>query len=420
MWTHMPFLYPGGIVYAAAPVTSPGAPARWKLHVGRDMDSGQRLPTGLPEEAVECSPTLAWFPDGLALMFVGQLGGDYQFHRMVGPDLARLSPAVPWTIFGRPGAHAGTISPAFTALDRPEVAGIEIAAFGQPAALFPYARFGLDEVARISFEYASAWRMLVSGRSGPEWQTLVYDLKTDGMFRVRLADGRGVYKASIDGDRMAYAERLSEAFEARAIRFANAGEWALEAFMVPDPGIVAETVAPDDTRVRREHCLRANCATGKFCALCRNHPDTRDDLAALGIVDRDGNGCPRGLAWGVPAVALAAIRPDVVPEVWCERFMAGTTPAKCQRCIAVRQSGDADAAARWLQHLAGQRRAFACTARIKTDARRIQECCGRDEKEIAVYRCVTKNREVEPWNCRDCGERVAPTSIEPVGEDAPC
>ena len=424
MLTHMPFLHPDGMVFAAAPEATDGAPASWKIHIEASGGIAARLLTGLPDDTVECSPALARFPGGFALTFIGQRDGEYRFYRMEGPDLASLSPALPAEILGRSGAHAGTVSAVFEAVDRPEVAGIETSAFGQPAVVIPYERFGLEEVARLAFEIARPWRMLVSGRMGEERHTVVNDFKTGETFRIRLADGRGVYKASIDGDRMAYAERLSEAFEAREVRFAEAEGWALEPL---DSGAPVSGMAPSAAATRsaflkeRERCLRANCTVGKFCSMCRNKSDIRADLETLGIVDRDGNGCPRGLAWDVPPAALAAIRPGApqTPPVWCERFMVGTTPAYCQQCVAVRQGGDPDAAARWLQRLAWRGRKMACASRVKTDARRMQECCGRAEKEIAVYRCAIRDLEAEPDDCRNCPARTAPSASELAG-DGPC
>ena len=420
MHSHMPFLHPDGMLYAAAPEVSDGAPARWKIHIEPDGGICARLFTGLPSDVIECSPVLARFPGGFALTFIGQRDGYYRFYRMEGTGLTRLSPARPVDILGRSGAHAGTTSSAFEAVDRPEVGGIEVSAFHQSATVIPYERFGLEEVARIAFEFAKPWRMLVSGRMGEERHTVVHDFKTGETFRIRLADGCGVYKASIDGERMAYAERLSENFEAREIRFAFAeGSWTLEPleFGASAPPNAAATVRRTFLK-ERERCLRANCAVGRFCSVCRNHKDTRTDLDTLGIVDRDGNGCPRGLAWDVPPAALAAIRPGTTgtPPVWCERFMIGTTPAKCQQCVAIREGDDADAAARWLQRLADRRRRMACASRVKTDARRVQECCGRTEKEIAVYRCAVRDAEVEPENCRACAKRTPPSSPEPAGD----
>jgi len=154
--------------------------------------------------------------------------------------------------------------------------------------------------------------------------------------------------------------------------------------------------------------------------MCRNHKATRADLETLGIVDRDGNGCPRGLAWDVPPAALAAIRPGSAstPPVWCERYMVGTTPAYCQQCVAIRQGGDPDTAARWLQRLAYRGRKMACSSRVKTDARRVQECCGRAEKEIAVYHCALRNVEAEPDNCWRCVDKTPPPALELAGDIA--
>ena len=313
------------MLFAAAPEMSTGTPARWKIHIEPAGGIGARLFTGLPPDMIECSPALARLPDGLHLTFIGQRESEYRFYHMVGPDLARLSPSRPFDILGRPGAHAGTISGAFEAVDRPEVAGIKVSAFGQTATVISYERFELEEVARIAFEFARPWRMLVSGRMGDERHTVVHDFKSGETFRVRLADGGGVYKASIDGDRMAYAERLSEVFEAREIRFAFAEDsWTLEPFEtnVPDPNAPPSAAATAKSAFLKEHerCLRANCAVGKYCQVCRNHRDIRADLETLGIVDRDGNGCPRGLAWDVPPAALAAIRPGAarMPSV-CNR-----------------------------------------------------------------------------------------------------
>jgi len=204
--THMPFLHPDGMLYAAAPEAKDATPALWKIHIEPMGGFTARLHTGLPADMIECSPALAWFPGGFALTFIGQRDGDYRFYRMEGSDLTSLSPAQPVEILGRPGAHAGTVSSAFEAVDRPGVAGIEASAFGQPAVVIPYDRLGFEEVARIAFEFAKPWRMLVSGRMGDQWHTVVQDFKTGEVARIRLADGRGVYKASIDGDRLAHAK----------------------------------------------------------------------------------------------------------------------------------------------------------------------------------------------------------------------
>jgi hypothetical protein len=343
---------------------------------------------------------------------------------MAGPDLSRLSPTRPVEILGHPGGHAGTVSGMFEAVDRPEVAGIEARAFGLPATVIPYDRFELEEVARISFEFERPWRMLVSGRQGGVWHTVVHDFKTSETARIRRADGRGVYKASIDGDRMAYAERLSEAFEAREIRFAFADDsWTLEPLEsgASDPAKLSAAAARLTIVKERDRCLRANCAVGRFCSVCRNHKNTRADLETLGLVDRDGHGCPRGLAWDAPPAALAAIRPGAAqpPPVWCERFMVGTTPAFCQQCVAVRQGGDPDTAGRWLQRMAGRRQKMACAARVKTASRRTQECCGREEHEVAVYHCAVRDAEAEPEDCRACRARTPPVA-EPAGGAEAC
>lgn len=437
MFTHMPFLLDDALVCAAAPTASEDTPAGWKLHIGDGRTPGARLATGLSDDVIECSPALARMPDGLNLVFIGQRDGEYRFYRMVGSDLSWMTPAKPIAILGRVGAHAGAMNGAFAAVDRPEVSGVEVRAFGRPAAVLPYERLGLTSAARIAHEFARPWRMLVSGPLEGAWHTTLHDFKTDETFRVLLADGSGVYKASISGDRLAYAARLSEALEAREIRFAEYGEWRLEplpaprkalsARMAPMTTTVGETttafnpVATDDVRTRRERTLRANCAVGSFCRVCRRHGETRADLEALGIVDRGGSGCPRGLPWDVSDAALDALRPFAPggneEAVWCERFMVGTTPARCQHCIEVRASGNADAAARWLQGLADKRAAFACAARKKTDARRIQTCCGREEKEVAVYACARRGGEVMPVDCGNCPDRAPDVYAE---EAVPC
>lgn len=438
MNAHMPFLYDDGVVFAAGDAPPDGGPVRWKLHFGSATESARPLATGLPDHVVECSPSLAADPGGVELYFVGQDGERLRFYVMRGHSVERLSRAVPMEILGRDGAHAGTRGPSFAALDRPEAAGLEVSAFGALPSILSYARLALDGVARVTFEYARPWRMLASGPCGDEWHTTLYDFKTDVAFRVVLADGSGVYKASIHRDRLAYAARLSEAFEAREIRHADDGGWRLEplpapaaapltrTFAAPATAMTATAFEPtfaDEVKARRERTLRANCAVGSHCVVCRNHADTRFDLEALGLVDRDGRGCPRGLGWNVPEVALAAIRPFApgggVAAVWCERFMVGTTPARCLECVNVRAGGDADAAARWLQGLADCRTAFACADRIKTDRRELQTCCGRSAKEVAVYACGRFGRDVTPDDCAGCVGRTA-SDAAPAPEAVPC
>jgi len=101
--------------------------------------------------------------------------------------------------------------------------------------------------------------------------------------------------------------------------------------------------------------------------------------------------------------------PSALAAIWCERFMIGTTPDFCRRCISVRAGGDADAAARWLQRLADRRSGMACASRVKTDGRRVQECCGQTEKWVSVYRCAVRDMEVGPDDCRNCATRTPET-----------
>jgi len=435
-YSHMPFLYPGGIAFASAPEDA--HPVVWKLGLGKYIHSAGRLHTGLPEDIVECSPSMVDEGGGVhAVYFVAQLPTGYALHRLPVRGFVPIGPATPVSLADISGnIRAGTVNAFCRAADYAEAMTIAIHPHGHDVQYLPYDRIGLDSVARITFEYDRPWNLLISGGVAGASHTILYDAKEGRAFRIMVGDS-GVYKGNVFNSRLAYAVKLPGAHEAREIRFAGPGEWRTEdvrpgaapAMFVPlfnaegnlpEAAPAAESAISSYRRQQRESLL-ASCRTGVYCAFCRGNHRLRKKLECLGIVDRDGNGCPRGLAWDVPPAALAAIRPGVAwtPSVWCERFMVGVTPAKCQQCIAIRNGGDPDAAARWLQRLAGLRRKMACASRVKTDARRIQECCGRPEKEIAVYHCTLRNVEAEPDDCWRCVDRTPPPLHESAG-GAPC
>jgi len=163
------------------------------------------------------------------------------------------------------------------------------------------------------------------------------------------------------------------------------------------------------------HCRDAAAMPTRFKIIrctpfhCKFHGYSESDLAWLDTDD------PCADQARDPRPTSMRSEPSAPMTVWCERFMIGTTPAYCQQCIAIRNGGDPDAAARWLQRLADRRNGMACASRIKTDDRRAQVCCGQTEKLVAVYRCAVRDREVNSEDCRNCETRTPPSAPGPAG-----
>jgi len=220
--THMPFLTLDDqgnhvLFYCRSgpqDVNASNQSRRWKLWIATEKDQPRRMETGLSNEMMECAPA-AWLDEaGWHVTFIA--GGAienplYHLYRMDGPDLDHLSQ--PLTIHP---TRAG-----FVLGDRLVYADIEnLIHVRQPTGDFDIELPGAY-IYRVSYRADAPSKLLISG----QWQTetdvfaLEYDIET-GEQSLLECDGRPAYKCSILGDRVLYAHRIGEHFEARRINMA--------------------------------------------------------------------------------------------------------------------------------------------------------------------------------------------------------
>ena len=212
LMTHMPFLVLDQEGREVLLFCQADAARIWKAHFRTSDGEIHRLPTGLPADLCECSPT-AWCDAAgwhLTLIAGGQ-ADDPLFHlyRFDGPALDRLSPPV-----AVQATRAG-----FIYKDRLVYGDLEnLVHVRQPLG---------DKVIELpgAFIYRVAYRadapdkLLVSGQWQQEEQvfTLEYDLATNTQRTITCDDGKPAYKCTILGDTVLYADRTGEQFEDRRI-----------------------------------------------------------------------------------------------------------------------------------------------------------------------------------------------------------
>lgn len=220
---HMPFVFhrePGKpeVLYSqCTPRLRPrngkmvaGRPTAWKLHwLAPDAEFARRVFTGLEETADECSPTLSVTDRGVQVSFVGAVRPDRRAARsagdrprlgphrlfvMRGPNLRRLSPAVP---FNDEQCYCGFARPDLAVLGSGADGTARI--YGERTGEL---RTGFVHIARISYCFDAPSRILVTGvpeRRTP-YQTIVFDLDAGKVLGELKVDGLSSYKPSLCGN----------------------------------------------------------------------------------------------------------------------------------------------------------------------------------------------------------------------------
>lgn len=216
MKSHMPFLAPGpdGPVLFCCRSTGDGI---WKAHYVGDDGLPRRLQTGLPNDAVECSPA-AWHDNaGWHVSFIaGGIKGNrlFRLYRMDGPSLDALSAPV----------ALGMARSGFVYRDRMVIGEVrDRIHITEPAEDQTIELPGVD-ILRVGYRADEPELLLISGRRPDEadpW-TIEYDLTTGEQRRV-TCDGKPAYKCAMLGERVLYADRRG-GFEDREVMEAKATE----------------------------------------------------------------------------------------------------------------------------------------------------------------------------------------------------
>lgn len=263
--THMPFLTldPAGrevLLFCQA-----GADRIWKAYFRTPDGDIRRLPTGLPADLCECSPT-AWQDAAgwhLTLIAGGQQDDPlFHLYRFDGPALDRLSPPV---------AVQATRT-GFIYKDRLVYGEIEnLIHVRQPLG---------DKVIELpgAFIYRVAYRtdapdkLLISGQWQQEEElfTLEYDLATDAQ-RTITCDGKPAYKCTILGDTILYADRTGEQFEDRRIAQAQSTRGTstkLAVARLPGQVTAASTVAVETCTCKGRSRMAEVLTTRPSCLEC--------------------------------------------------------------------------------------------------------------------------------------------------------
>lgn len=187
----------------------------WKIYFSPlEKFQPQRLSTGLPSGAVECSPAFFQDQDGMwHVSFVGGVPGRermrYQLYRMSGPSLAELSR--PALVHDWP-TRAGFVSPKHIGF----ALGSELHLKSRQAGDAQKLSVPFVNILRLSFCAEQPEQIIISGVDhNAQIQTLIYQAGTGETFEL---DGASeVYKPTIFGNRILFAKRLKGGFEDREL-----------------------------------------------------------------------------------------------------------------------------------------------------------------------------------------------------------
>jgi hypothetical protein len=186
----------------------------WKLAYAAWRDRRpRRLETGLPAEAVECSPAFYRKGGTWQVSFIGGVPTDqgraYRLYAMSGPSLGKLSPA---RRVSEVPTRVGFVSPQYVCLrHRGRLVLSERDGGGRFSLRLP-----LSRVYRASFCADHVDRLLITGLSKAGGIcTLLHRLDTDETFEVK-APGP-VYKSSLFDNRVVFTKSRADDFEDREL-----------------------------------------------------------------------------------------------------------------------------------------------------------------------------------------------------------
>lgn len=209
--THMPFLTLDPAGREVLLFCQTGADRIWKAYFRTPDGDICRLPTGLPADLCECSPT-AWQDAAgwhLTLIAGGQQDDPlFHLYRFDGPALDRLSPPV-----AVQATRTGFIYKGRLVYGEIENLIHVRQPLGDKVIELPGAF-----IYRVTYRADAPDKLLISGQWQQEEEvfTLEYDLTTNAQ-RTVTCDGKPAYKCTILGDTVLYADRTGEQFEDRRI-----------------------------------------------------------------------------------------------------------------------------------------------------------------------------------------------------------
>jgi hypothetical protein len=193
----------------AVPAVSQVSYRQWKLYYAAWNDRRpQRVTTGLPADAIECSP--AFYHEGARahVSFIGGVRGErgvaYHLYGMQGESFDHLSAAVPLV----PQATAvGFAAPGYLCFMRSgSLQAVDASGRSQPITV-PLAR-----VLRATFRADSPRSILVTGvAAGGDRKTLVHNLDSNKTQEVR--SNVPVYKSSIAGQQLIVSQASGDGIE---------------------------------------------------------------------------------------------------------------------------------------------------------------------------------------------------------------
>lgn len=183
---------------------------RWKLYYAAWNDRRpQHLNTGLPADAVECSPAF-YHESGVAhVSFIGGIPGDrnivYHLYGMQGPSFDHLSPAAPLV---PQATRVGFAAPGYICYMRSGPLEIVDNASGQRRQI----AVPLVRVLRASFRADAPNSLIITGVAADGTRkTLVYGLASDKTQEVHASVP--VYKSTIVGPRLIVSQSSGSGIE---------------------------------------------------------------------------------------------------------------------------------------------------------------------------------------------------------------
>ena len=190
----------------------------WKLaYCQWNNRNAQRLETGLPEDAVECSPTFYRAGNETHVSFIGGVLSDnrmrYLLYSMSGPSWNRLSQAKP--VLEEP-ALFGFVSPRHICFGDDNILFARDRKSGEERLL----QLPLPMITRVSYCAEDHDKLLISGKDEHGHRaTLLYGLNSEETSEIRV-DGP-VYKSSLCGDQIIFAQRPPDSMLDYELEYGN-------------------------------------------------------------------------------------------------------------------------------------------------------------------------------------------------------
>lgn len=281
--THMPFLAPSRNGQTVLFFCQSGDDHIWKLHYLGEDGQPVRLHTGLGDDVIECAPTAWQDASGWHVSFIAGGAKDnprYHLYRMDGPSLASLSQPVPMQNARTGFVHRDRIAWG----ERQDLIHVREPAGDQDIEL-PGAY-----IYRVSYRPDEPERLLISGQwiGEEEVFSIEYDLASGEQSEI-TCDGKPAYKCAMLGERVIFADRIGEHFEARALVEAEKTErrsskiaqrrrpGAASSLATPCKNCKGKTKEPANPAVTRPSCLE--CVEKHLGAAYVLLSETRDGYA---------------------------------------------------------------------------------------------------------------------------------------------